>query len=225
MGVAGHLRIAVDEYDDRIRTFVPGYDEMILGAARALRLVTTRSPTVVDLGIGTGALSAACMSVRPDAMLIGLDIDEEMLAVARARLSGLPDVQLSAMDFLEAPLPACDAFTACLSLHHIRTASAKQEFYARCREAIRPSGMLVSADCFPGADARVAAVHREAWLTHLQATYTRSEAETHLAAWALEDVYFPLADELEWLRDAGFHAEVLWRQQGFAVIAAFAAAR
>ena len=39
-------------------------------------------------------------------------------------------------------------------------------------------------------------------------------------AWAQEDVYVPLPQELELLRDAGFIPEVVWRQGVFAVIAA-----
>lgn len=221
MGVAGHLRIELNEYDARIRAFVPGYEELIFGAARALNLVSATTPTIVDLGIGTGALAAACMAIRPTASVVGLDSDDGMLNAARSRFAGMSQVTLLAKDFLQAPIPPCDALGACLSLHHIRTADAKRAFYSRCRAALRPSGILVSADCFPGKHERIAVQHREAWLTHLQKTCTRAQAEGHLESWAGEDVYFPLDDELDWLRTAGFHPEVLWRQDGFAVLAAF----
>ena len=35
--------------------------------------------------------------------------------------------------------------------------------------------MLVSADCFLASSAQVQKRHREAWLEHLQRTYTRKE--------------------------------------------------
>ena len=58
--VRRHLRVAIDEYDTSIRQFIPGYDEMILEAAAA---VSRASPTVVlDLGAGTGSLSAALLA-------------------------------------------------------------------------------------------------------------------------------------------------------------------
>jgi SAM-dependent methyltransferase len=221
MGVAGHLRIDVEEYDARIRAFVPGYEELVSSAARAVRFVPSASPVIVDLGIGTGALAAACLAIRPSTKVIGIDSDEAMLNVARARLGGMAEVELIAADFTRVPIPPCDALVACLSLHHIRTAVEKKAFYTKCFAALRPSGIVVSADCFPGRDKRVAARHREAWLEHLQKTCTRAEAERHLEAWADEDVYWPLEDELDWLRAAGFGAEVLWRQQGFAVVAGF----
>lgn len=219
MGVAGHLGITLDEYDARIRTFVPGYEEMLTRVAAALRFVPTSSPTVVDLGIGTGALSAACLRTRPDARIVGVDADPGMLAGARARLPR--NVELIESDFLSAELPRCDAFVACISLHHIRSESAKRAFYARCFEALAPSGLLLTADCFPARRPDLARRQRDAWLAHLTNSYTREESERLLDAWAVEDLYFPLPDEISWLETAGFHPEILWRRDGFAVVAAW----
>ncbi|MGH7503189.1 MAG: hypothetical protein ACREL7_15795 [Longimicrobiales bacterium] len=65
MGVTSHLHIALDEYDARIRTFVSDHETMLEVTARALTLVEATTPTVVRLG--TGALAAACLRIRPDA--------------------------------------------------------------------------------------------------------------------------------------------------------------
>jgi len=222
MTVANHLHIPLDEYDARIRTFVPGYEELIGNAAGALRLVSAASPVIIDLGIGTGALAAACLELRSDASLVGFDSDPGMLKAADARLARFARVRLEEADFTAVDLPACDAFVACISLHHIRTPDAKRAFYAKCHHALRPAGIFVSADCFPARHAALATLQREAWLAHLEAGYGRAEAESHLASWAGEDVYFPLETELEWLRAAGFEPEVIWRRDGFAVVAAFA---
>ena len=221
MGVGAHLRIELEEYDSRIRTFVPGYEDLVRVAAEALRFVSAIAPAIIDLGVGTGALAQACLEARPDATLLGVDCDPGMLKAARARLARFPRVDLMEADFLSAELPACDAIVACVSLHHVRTPAAKRALYAKCCAALRPAGLLVSADCYPAAQARVAAQHREAWLAHLERSYGRAEAEAHLASWSGEDVYFPLEDELAWLREAGLEPEVLWRVEGFAVIAAF----
>lgn len=223
MSVSAHLRIELDEYDSRIRTFVPHYEDLVQTAGHSLRLVTRPRPTIVDLGVGTGALAAACLSARPDAALVGIDADPGMLKAAAVRLATHQRVDLIEGDFLRTEIPACDAIVACISLHHVRTAEAKKAFYARCHAALRRPGILVTADCFPGAEPAVAAEHREAWLTHLEKAYTRPEAEAHLLSWADEDTYFSLDTELAWLAEAGFRPEVLWRRDGFAVLAAFSA--
>lgn len=39
-----------------------------------------------------------------------------------------------------------------------------------------------------------------------------------LEVWSGEDTDFPLVDELQWLGEAGFDPEVVWRKDHFAVL-------
>jgi tRNA (cmo5U34)-methyltransferase len=220
MSVAGHLGIQVAEYDTRIRTFVPHYEQMLAIAAETLRLLDVATPTVVDLGAGTGALSAGCLAVRPDASLIGIDADPAMLEMARVRLAVHSGIELRVANFIGAAPPPCDAIVACLSLHHVSTPETKQRLYASCSHALTAGGLFVSADFFPARDAGLAARQRQHWVEHLERSYSRREALAYLESWAEEDTFFPLEDELDWLRDAGLNPEVVWRADGFAVIAA-----
>lgn len=219
MSVASHLGIRLDEYDARIRTFVPHYERMIDAVAATLDLLAGEAPAVVDLGIGTGALAMRCLAVRPGARLVGIDGDPGMLAAARVRLAGHDAVELIQGDFLDFELPACDAIVASIALHHVRTAERKRAFLGACGAALREGGVLIVADCFPAREPRLARRQHEAWLDHLTQSYSRDEAESYLRAWAGEDVYFPLDDELSWMRDAGLATEVVFREDGFAVIA------
>ena len=222
MSVASHLKIRLDEYDARIRTFVPDYEVQLDVTAKALRLLDIPRPTMIDLGIGTGALAARCLEIHPGARIIGIDADEGMLRSARERLLQHSQLELVRGDFLQLPLPTCDAIVATLALHHVPTPGEKQDFYGKCRAALRSPGLLVTADCYPAREARLAAIHRQAWLAHLQRSYSPEEAEGYLEAWADEDYHFPLEDELMWLGEAGFATEVLWRRDGFAVVAGMA---
>jgi len=238
MSVAGHLRIELDEYDASIRAFVPGYEALVREAAAVLAELPAAHPEVIDLGIGTGALAAACLAVRPDARLTGIDADPAILEAARRRLSGAEagesargeragpavrgsGVRLVEADFLAAPLPACHAIVASLALHHVPAATAKRAFYGRCAGTLHPGGALVTADRFLTGDPSRDASEREAWLSHLERSFSRAEAEGYLTAWAGEDTYFPLERELAWLREAGLAPEVRWRETGFAVVAAW----
>lgn len=226
MSVAGHLRIELEAYDASIRAFVPGYEAMLREAAAVLADLPAADPQIVDVGVGTGALAAACLAVRPDARLTGIDADPGMLAAARERLAGTGSgpaapVRLVEADFLEAALPACDAIVASLALHHVPSPAAKRAFYDRCAAALRPGGVLVSADRFLADERPARAGERQAWLAHLERSFTPAEARGHLEAWAEEDRYFPLGDELGWLRAAGLAPQVTWREPGFAVVAAW----
>lgn len=213
MGVASHLGIRLTEYDQRIRTFIPDYEEMLAVAADA---VPRRTRSMVDLGTGTGALARRCLEHAPRARVLGIDADAEILKLAARRLGGR--ARLLCGSFTRAPLPACDAVVASFALHHIRARKAKAHLYRRIRAALRPGGVFISVDCNPAADPGLEREQREAWKRHLLASYTRKEAADLLASWAHEDTYVPLETELRLLTQSGLKAEVLWRKQAFAVL-------
>ena len=215
MSVSTHLGIAIDEYDRRIRTFIPRYDEMLDAVART---VDRRARVIVDLGIGTGALAARCLERCARARIVGVDVDAEMLALAARRLP--TTTTFTRANFLRAALPRADAAIASFALHHVRTRDAKARFYRRLRNALVPGGMFVSADCHPDADRAAAAGQRDAWLAHLRRSYAAGEAAALLDSWADEDVYQPLDVEIELLKRSGFGIDVVWRGEGFAVLKA-----
>jgi ubiquinone/menaquinone biosynthesis C-methylase UbiE len=223
MGVETHLGIRIADYDRSIRAFIPDYEEMLDAAAAVVAALTRRSPDVVDLGTGSGALAARVMRACRDARVVGIDADAGMLAVAQRRLKG----RLRSMpgDFLELPLPRCDAITASFSLHHVQTSKSKATLYARCFDSLESKGVFVNADCCLSSNPTLQARDRAAWHRHLTRTYGRTGAERHLRAWAKEDFYLSLEAERELLSRAGFQVDVVWRHNSFAVIAATKADR
>jgi len=216
MGAATHLGIKLNEYDAVIRTLIPHYQELIGAAGTAVGALARTAPAVVDLGTGTGALTQAILKVRPRARLIGIDEDPGMLDMAEKRLRGR--IQTIEGDFERTVIPRCDVVSASFALHHIPTGRRKAAIYKRCFAALRPGGMLVSADCYLAASKVLQQSHRAAWLAHLQACYPRAKAEGYLRAWAKEDVYFTLEREVALLQDAGFSVEIAFRKSCFAVV-------
>jgi SAM-dependent methyltransferase len=215
MSVATHLGIKLADYDARIRSFIPDYEEMLDVAAGA---IPSRTRTIVDLGIGTGALAARCLSSAPAARVIGIDVDPAIVALAAKRLRDR--ATFTTGSFLRARLPRCDAAVASFSLHHVRTRAAKAALYRRIHAALRSRGLFISVDCQPAGDRAVRRAQRQAWLAHLRRAYTPARAAVLLDAWADEDVYVPLAAELGMLRRSGFLVEILWRRGAFAVLRA-----
>jgi tRNA (cmo5U34)-methyltransferase len=217
-GVSSHLGIPVEEYDARIRTFVPWYEAMLDEMEGLVDIVASATPVVVDLGIGTGALSERCLRARPAAQMVGIDADAGILAQARARLAGRGEVELRTGSFLEVELPAADLIVSSIALHHVAESKAKQALYARCRQALGRTGSLLLADCFLPAHPDLARRGMAAWRAHLERHYPPAEATGYLEAWSGEDTYFRLVDELVWLRRAGFRPDVVWRRDLFAVL-------
>jgi ubiquinone/menaquinone biosynthesis C-methylase UbiE len=220
MSVAAHLAVSPADYDASIRTLIPLYDELIAEVARALGHAARPVRTVVDLGIGTGALARACLARVPAARVWGIDSDPAMMETARARLGNQSrHVTMTTGSFLDEPLPSCDAMVASYSLHHIRTQRAKLAFYRRCYRALRPGGVLINGDCAPASTSRGFARDLDVWFSHLGKTFgSRARGRRVYESWADEDTYVPLADEVRLLQRAGFVVDVPWRRSPFAVI-------
>jgi len=221
MSVATHLGIDLADYDARIRTFIPDYETMLAAAAA---VVPANARTIVDLGTGTGALATQCLARAPEARIVGIDEDGEILEAARHRLQGLggPGSKATFLNqsFLRAPLPRCDAVVSSIALHHVRTRAAKAALYRNVRKALGPRGLFVIVDCYPATSKTLARQQRDAWKAHLHQSYTPPEADALFAAWAKDDTYVPLDTEMGLLRRCGFAVEVIWRNGSFAVISA-----
>jgi tRNA (cmo5U34)-methyltransferase len=177
---------------------------------------------VLDLGAGTGALSARIAARFPAVRLTLLDADPAMLEQAAARLPAeRARVELRQGSF-SGPLPRCDAAVASLALHHLHTREAKRDAYRSILGALPPGGVLVNADAAVPAVPALAEPLRRRWAAHLVAHGdTEAQAYERFAQWATEDRYFGLDEELAMLREAGFEqVDVRWRLGPIAVIVA-----
>lgn len=191
--------------------------------AGTLSLVKRRGATVVDLGIGTGALATRCLTALPSATLHGIDADPDILRSARRRLARHgARLRLIQGNFLRTSLPPCHAIVATLALHHILSLEAKERFYRACRAALRRGrgGLLVNGDVYLSDHLDLTREYMDRWQRHLRRYYSARQARAFFRAWASEDRYFPLTKELAALKAAGFDTEVVWRRPPFGVVLA-----
>jgi tRNA (cmo5U34)-methyltransferase len=212
--VKRHLDIDADVYDVEIRRLIPDYDDMLDTGVEVLAALAAPAARVLDLGGGTGSLSAAVLQALPRARVTVLDVDVDMLAQARRRLAGFGD----RVGFLEGsflgPLPAADAVVASLALHHVHDLEAKTELYRAIHAALTPGGVFVNLDAAVSDTPRCNALVFDRMAARMaEHGITEGQARGHFAAWAQEDRYFPLDAELGALRRAGFaEVECFWRR-------------
>ena len=207
------------DYDRVIRTFIPGYDDMLATIGWWLAASVPPEARVIDLGGGTGALAESVLAKLPRARVELWDIDPKMLEFARGRLRRFADrVTLREQSFTE-KLEPCDAVVASLSLHHIPELDTKRAVYANVYESLRSPGIFVTGDCTidkrgPGGDAMI-----RYWVEFMATQgIAASDAHKHLSDWEAEDTYVPLADELSALSGAGFERpECFWKLGPIAV--------
>jgi len=229
--VSTHLGVSAADYDRQIRRFIPGYVEMLREVVSILDEVLPHAgsggsapPLVADLGAGTGALSGAILDGIPRARALLVDIDPNMLEVARARLAPHAARVEQRRARFEDPLPPCDAIVASLSLHHVPDVDAKRALYRHLRASLRPGGVFLSADATVHASGPEHDRVFRTWTAGMfDAGIGPGEAESLFAQWSREDTYQPLSVELALLADAGFERpECFWRKGPVTVFGAFA---
>ena len=216
MSVATHLGIRLSEYDARIGTFIPDYEEMLDVAAAAL----PRLPrAIVDLGTGTGALAFRCLRRAARARVVGIDADAEILKAGGGARLGHRATFIEG-SFLRArrsrgAMPS----SVLLALHHVRTRGAKLALYLKLRRALGRGGCLLSVDCQPSGAPDIKAAQIKAWRDHLGRHYDASEADGCCASGPMRTPHVSLDREIWLLNRAGFRVEVMLaerRVRGFA---------
>lgn len=108
--------------------------------------------TAVDIGCGTGTFALALAKRRPDAEVIGVDGDREILDLARAK-PGATAIDWREGLAQEAPVPngAADVATTSLVLHHLLPED-KRKALAEAKRILKPGGRLHIADWGPPSD-------------------------------------------------------------------------
>ena len=208
--VSRHLRVEVNAYDKAIRRFIPGYEAMLEAAAAEIARVDPGR--VLDLGGGTGALSEAILVAAPRAVVELIDVDPEMLAVARERLVRFGSRARFTEASFDDPLPEADAVAASLALHHVPAMDEKRRLFVRIHDCLRPGGVFVNADATMPAEPHAREAVWRDWAAHLVSCGIPEErAYEHFAEWQEEDTYFPKEVEAAAMRAAGFEVSAVWR--------------
>ena len=97
-----HIRKAFDavatKYDAQREYVIPEMRQFYSALVWAAESPSA-SPAILDVGAGTGLLSALLLEKYPGATITLLDISEKMLAIARERFSGCNNVVFRAGDY------------------------------------------------------------------------------------------------------------------------------
>jgi tRNA (cmo5U34)-methyltransferase len=209
-------------YDAGRRRLIPPFDAFYGTAVQALALGGREPERVLDLGAGTGLLSAYVREAFPGVRLTLLDGAAAMLEQARARL-GEGDIAYVQGDLAdELPAGLWDAVVSALAIHHLSHAD-KQALFARVHAALPSGGVFVNAEQVAGPSPRFTRVYEQWHEAHARAAGV-SDAE-----WAATqermayDRCASVEAQLAWLRAAGFsEADCLFKDHRFAVLVGLA---
>lgn len=192
-------------YDAMRRRLIPCYDAFY-GTALALIADARPSPAlrILDLGAGTGLLSAMLLERFPAARLHLMDASAAMLEQARRRFAGDPAVSFAVADMEAADLGGpWDAVASALAIHHLDDA-AKQALFRRIRRALLPGGIFVNAEQVLGPAPQAEERYARIWHDEIRGLGAPEDEIARAAERMAHDRCAPVEDQLRWLREAGF---------------------
>jgi tRNA (cmo5U34)-methyltransferase len=131
---------AAQDYDRARRQLVPCFDELYGTVLGLLPFERRAGVRILDLGAGTGLLSALVAEALPNAWITLVDFSEAMLKKARLRFASEPArFDFEVMDYAKEPLVGeYDAVISALSIHHLDDGE-KRRLFRKVRE-ILPEG-------------------------------------------------------------------------------------
>jgi tRNA (cmo5U34)-methyltransferase len=159
-------------------------EEMLLEA------LPSRIERVLDLGTGDGRLLAAIRDRYPDALAVGIDTSEPMLARAADRFEADPLVEFRTHD-LAVPLAdmgPLDAVVSGLAIHHLED-ERKRELLEEVHTLLVPGGVFANLDLVASSSLRLHERFRR------EIGRTQDDPTDRLA---------DLSEQMGWLRSAGF---------------------
>ncbi len=134
-------------YDSEVVSTMPGYSELHQMLVWGIPFMPTRSFRVLELGVGTGTLTALLLETFPHATVRGIDISSKMIAASRRKLRPWSErVELHQGDIDDFdPAEKFDAIVSALAIHHLSHAK-KRQLFRRISSALTPGGYFGDGD-------------------------------------------------------------------------------
>jgi tRNA (cmo5U34)-methyltransferase len=220
-----HIRQAFNkfaqDYDAQREYIIPEMQQYYGAAVWAMETAVPK-PAILDVGAGTGLLSAFLLEKFPDARLTLMDISENMLDLAKKRFATRPDTEYIVCDYSRSELGGpYDLVCSALSIHHL-SPEDKRCLFGRIYCALKPGGMFVNADQAEGETPYFTQRYLDYWNNFLRSG-PMTEAQ-HAEIQKRRDTLDrneKLSEQLTWLKDAGFaDVDVVYRNRTFIVTVA-----
>ncbi len=212
MEIAKVFDVAAQDYDATRKKYITCFDDFYGVAIEQIDFSSDATFSVLDLGAGTGLMSALIKEIFPNCEITLADISGEMLEQAKERFTGNDSVSFTQLDYInEAIYGKYDVVVSALSLHHSTESELKSTFI-KIFNCLNNGGIFINADQILGRTPRIEEEYEIAWLKHAKAKGC-TEREIEVALKRMEsDKTLPLSKQLNAMEAGGFKMINCWYQ-------------
>jgi tRNA (cmo5U34)-methyltransferase len=208
------------EYTELISKCVPRYDEMLFNLFCYLP-EGWQPKRILDLGCGTGNVTAAILVNFPDAEVHALDLSADILNQCKERFKENATIHYHQQDFsaLNFPENHFDLIVSSIAIHHIPD-EQKMNLYQKIHQILKPKGIFEFADQTRGATEEIYQKHISRWKA---AAFELGSTPENWAMWMKHqdehDYHTEVSWHLEQLKALNFETvDILWKNIMWAVI-------
>lgn len=206
------------KYDEQRRKFIPCFDDFY-GILVSVASVNTENPKILDIGAGTGLLSAFLMKRYPKASFTLIDISEKMLDIAKDRFRGNLNVEFIVADYSKISfIKKYDMVVSALSIHHLED-KEKKDIYKKSYSLLKQNGIIINADQVYGETPFIENLNKRVWRYYIENSGLPKEEILAGYERIKLDKESTVDQQINWLKEVGFcDASCIYKYYHFAVM-------
>lgn len=208
-----HFNKEAEAFDNQVLKNIPKYPEMLTALINAIP-DNKENPKVLDLGCGTGNITQKLLKRFPQAEVTCLDLSENMIKIAKNKLSQYKSIEYIIGDFTETEITEkYDAIISSLALHHIPNNKEKQEMYQAIYKALNKNGVFYNADVILGNSTYNEELNNKiAQEDMINNGVTLEEIQEHKGKREANDIPTTIYNHIKMLENVGFQEiDIIWK--------------
>jgi tRNA (cmo5U34)-methyltransferase len=208
-------------YDLHRQKVIPCFDDFYNTLVELIPFEKNEEFTFLDLGAGTGLVTAFILEFFPNAQARLVDLSEQMLQKAEKRFQRDDRVKgYHTMDYaVQLPEGKYELVVSAMSVHHL-THGKKKQLFKLIHTHLLPGGSFIHADLILGDTPKMEAIFQDKWVKHIRGTGIKGDTLKQILERMAQDQPSKLKDQLTWMTAAGFHeVNASFEYDNFAVYA------
>lgn len=192
-----------EKYDSQRKKLIPCFDDFY-SIPVSIMEPTSSSPTVLDIGAGTGLFTSFILKKFPEAKVTLIDISDKMLNVAKERFSNFSNINYVVADYTSYQFDQkFDVIVSSLSIHHL-TDTEKKNLYFQIYNWLNEGGIFINADQVLGHTPFLENLYKDDWKNKIENSGLTEEEINSAYERTKLDKMATLTDQLNWLQESGF---------------------